>query len=270
MSRARIVPGWPAIISAGSEDRGTILAISDVHIGFEDQFARAAGGINISGADAAKSVIRDVVSLLRNTTPDTLVLLGDTKSGTGRITPHEWEQVPAFLDAACAACDDVILVPGNHDGAIQRLVPDGVTMTGPAGMLAGGVLYTHGHAMPPDSFSHADEIIMGHMHPVFSRRDSVMDGQRVWVSAMVRKSAIFPSRGGEIAVTIMPSFNRHLRPARGAGRRTRRERDGGSSDTNNRPGSPIIERMMPVQRAVITTLDGTIIGDESMIDSVLG
>ena len=62
MSRARIVPGWPATISDDAAGRGDILAISDVHIGFEKHLAQA-GDINISGADAAEFIIRDITSL---------------------------------------------------------------------------------------------------------------------------------------------------------------------------------------------------------------
>lgn len=231
-------------------------------MGFEEHLAQA-GDINISGADAAEFIIRDTTSLLKTTKPGVLVLLGDIKPGTGRITPHEWEQVPTFLEAARSACDGIVVVPGNHGGAMQRLVPSGVTMTWPAGMIAGGVLYTHGHAMPPDSFAHADEIVMGRPHPVFFSPDSVADGQRVWVSAITQKRSIFPSRDGEITVTAMPSLNRHVGS-------THRKRIGAASQGRGRRSNPpIIERMMPVRRAAITTLDGTIICDESMIDSVM-
>lgn len=64
----------------------------------------------------------------------------------------------------------MILIPGNHDANIQRLVPDNITMVSSTGMVEENILLTHGHTMPSKNFSHVDKIIMGHIHPVFFSR----------------------------------------------------------------------------------------------------
>ena len=58
---------------------------------------------------------------------------------------------------------DVILVPGNHDANIQKLVPDNISMISSTGMVEENILLTHGHTMPSENFSHVDKIIMGHV-----------------------------------------------------------------------------------------------------------
>ena len=63
---------------------------------------------------------------------------------------------------------DVILVPGNHDGNISRLVPDSVSISSQSGVIIDGVLLTHGHAMPSEKFSSVGNIVMGHVHPTYS------------------------------------------------------------------------------------------------------
>ena len=95
-----------------------------------------------------------------------------------------------FLKEIRKKCD-VTLIPGNHDANIQKLVPDNISMISSIGMVEENILFTHGHTMPSENFSHVDKIIMGHVHPVFFQEDSVVNGQRVWVSIKDRKRKYF-------------------------------------------------------------------------------
>ena len=123
------------------------------------------------------------------------------------------------------------------------------------GMVEENILLTHGHTMPSENFSHVDKIIMGHVHPVFFQEDSVLNGQRVWVSIKTEKQNIFPNKSGDIEITIIPSFNRYFYATH--------------KKKYKKSISPIIEKIKQVSSARIITLDGTIIGDESIIDQVL-
>ena len=249
MLRTRIVPSKPALLLEGARKS---LVITDIHIGFEG--AMAANEIRIGKKSTIGETISEVTGIIDSERPDSVILLGDVKSSVRGIAGAEWDEVPEFLSEIGRRCD-VTLVPGNHDAGIQRLVPDGVSMTGASGMVEENVLLTHGHAMPSERFSHVDRIVMGHLHPVFLDEDSVMNGQRVWVSLQADRGAIFPDRRGSIEITVVPSFNRYFY----ATHRRRHEKS----------ISPIIDRVREVSSARIVTLDGTIIGDESMIDRVI-
>ena len=96
---------------------------------------------------------------------------------------------------------------------------------------------------------------MGHLHPVFFQEESIVNGQRVWVSMRTNKDSIFPSSSGEIEVTIVPSFNKYFYA-------TNKRR-------YKKSISPIVEKIKQVSSARIVTLDGTIIGDENILDQVL-
>ena len=250
MPQTRIIQGKPALVLEGEKKS---LIISDMHIGFES--AMAANNIFLGKNSTIGQTIQDVSDMIDAEGPDTLVLLGDVKSTVHGISRSEWDEVPRFLDAVRAKCD-VVLVPGNHDANIQRLVPDGVTMISQVGMVQENILLTHGHTMPPEEFSHVDGIIMGHLHPVFFQEGSVVNGQRVWVSVQARKEQIFPDRSGIVEIIVMPSFNRYFYAThRGARKKST---------------SPIISRLDGSSaRARIVTLDGTIIGNESAIGQVL-
>lgn len=250
MPQTRIVPGRPALILEGEKKS---LVVSDIHIGFES--AMAANNIFLGKNSTIGQTIQEISDMIDQEGPDSLVLLGDVKSTVHGISRSEWDEVPRFLEAVRAKCD-VVLVPGNHDANIQRLVPAGVTMISQAGMVQDNVLLTHGHTMPPAEFSHVDGIIMGHLHPVYFEEGSVVNGQRVWVSMQVPKESVFPDRSGKMEVIVMPSFNRYFYAThRGARRKST---------------SPITSRLDgAAARARIVTLDGTIIGGESAINQVL-
>ncbi|RNJ77172.1 MAG: metallophosphoesterase [Nitrosopumilus sp. H13] len=247
MQRIRIIPSSPALLAEG---RRRILAVADLHLGFEAGLA--ANGIFVGKNSAARQTAEEIECLIDSQEPDSVVLLGDVKSSVRGISKSEWDEVPAFFERICRKCD-VVLVPGNHDSNIERLVPDAVTMTGPSGMIEEDTLFTHGHAMPSDNFGHVGRIVMGHAHPTYIEEGSVLNGQRVWASMQAQKGDIFPSRTGSIEVIVMPSFNRYFFA---------------THKKHSKSTSPIIRRIGEC-RARITTLDGSIIGDESALDRVV-
>lgn len=260
-STARIVAPHPALSLEGERRH---LVIADLHLGFESGLA--ANDVHVDPSETVDDAIAEVAEMVRAASPDSLVLLGDIRSGIRSISGGEWDGIPRFLEEAHRMVDSVMLVPGNHDSNIGRLVPRDTVITGPSGAILEGTLLTHGHAMPSDNMAGVDRIVMGHLHPVFFSDGSLLNGKRVWVSLRTDRSAVFPSRPGMLEVTVVPSFNRYLYAAhRGGGRGGRR-----------RSISPIMERIAGAWRggnlevsARIATLDGAVIGDEAALDCVV-
>ena len=248
MVKTRIIPSHPALIL---EEEQRYLIITDLHIGFEESLI--SNDIFVEPKDLIREMRNNIQNLVQVHKADTLVLLGDIKSGIDSISKIEWSAVPLFFEMG----KDIktIVVPGNHDGNLQKLLPDYVTLTSSAGLVIGDVLLTHGHVMPSENLSYVSKIIMGHVHPVYFQEGSVVDGQRVWVSIKTEKSQLFPSVKGDLEVTVMPSFNKYLYATH--------------KRYYKRSISPILESIKDYQTAKIVTLDGSIIGDETMISNVL-
>jgi metallophosphoesterase superfamily enzyme len=249
MLQTRIVPSKPALILEGEKK---YLVVTDIHIGFESSMA--SNEIFIGKNSTINESIQELSETIDLENPDSVVLLGDIKSSIKNITRNEWDEVPLFFKKIREKCD-VILIPGNHDSNIQRLVPDNIEMISSTGMVEENILLTHGHTMPSENFSHIDKIIMGHIHPVFFQEDSIMNGQRVWISIKTEKENIFPNKSGEIEITIVPSFNKYFYA-------THRKQ-------YKKSISPIISKIKEISKAKIITLDGTIIGNESNIKQVI-
>ena len=123
------------------------------------------------------------------------------------------------------------------------------------GLVIDNVLLTHGHTMPTENFSHINKIIMGHLHPVFFDEDSLVNGQRVWLSLKAKKELIFPSTSGEIEITVIPSFNPYIYATR--------------KQFYKKSISPIIQKVKTDANVKIVTLDGVIVGDESMLNELI-
>ncbi|KAG2474276.1 MAG: UDP-23-diacylglucosamine hydrolase protein [Nitrosopumilales archaeon] len=249
MVQTRLVSSKPALILEG-ESRNLIVA--DLHIGFEADLA--AKNIFVGKNTTINDMISEICKIIDETKPDSLILLGDVKSSIKSISKNEWDEIPLFFDKVGKKVE-IVLIPGNHDSNIQSLVPDGVTLVSSTGLVIENTLLTHGHTLPSNNFSHVDKIIMGHVHPVFFKEDSVLNGQRVWVSIKTEKQKIFSSGSGEIEITIVPSFNKYFYATH--------------KKKYKKSISPIIERVKKKSSAKIVTLDGAVIGNESMISNVL-
>ena len=249
MLHTRIVPSKPALVLEGTKKS---LVITDLHIGFENSMT--SNEIFMGKNSTINETIQELSEIIDAETPDSVILLGDIKSSIKSISRNEWDEVPEFFEKIREKCD-VTLVPGNHDGNIQRLVPDNISMISSTGMVEENILLTHGHTMPSENFSHVNKIIMGHVHPVFFQEDSVINGQRVWISIKTEKEKIFPNKTGELEIIIIPSFNKYFYA-------THRKK-------NKKSISPIIDKIQTISSAKIVTLDGAIIGNESIIDSVI-
>jgi metallophosphoesterase superfamily enzyme len=249
MLKQHIVQDKPALVIEGQKK---YLIVSDLHIGFESSLA--SNEIFLGKNTTINETIQEISEIIASEKPDSLILLGDVKSSIKTISKTEWNDVPLFFEKMVKECQ-IVLVPGNHDANIQRLVPDNVTLISSTGMVEENILFTHGHTMPTENFSQVNKIVLGHVHPVFFQEESVVNGQRVWISIKTNKENIFPSSSGELEITIIPSFNKYFYAT--------------SKRQYKKSISPIIEKVKQVSSARIVTLDGTIIGDETILDQVL-
>lgn len=248
MALTRIVQSHPALILEAEKRH---LVITDLHIGFEK--ALVANDVHVEPKFIVQDVIDEIEILIKQEKPDSLILLGDIKSGIDSISKIEWEAVPLFFEISKKI--DTVVIPGNHDANIQKLLPEKVKVTSMSGLVIDDILLTHGHTMPSENLSAIKKIIMGHVHPVFFQEGSVVDGQRVWVSLKANKNNLFPSSKGDLDIIIIPTFNKYFYASH--------------KKHYKKSISPILEKIKNFQSAKIVTLDGSIIGNEFMLDNVI-
>ena len=248
MVQTKIIPGYPALMIEGTKKS---LVITDLHLGFESNLSL--NNVFLGKNKTVIEITKEIEKIIKKTKPDSLILLGDVKSGIKSITKTEWNTVPTFFERINNLID-TILVPGNHDANIEKLIPNGITLASSKGMIIDDILLTHGHTMPTENFSEVNAIVMGHIHPVFFQEGSLINGERVWVTIKCDKHKIFSSRSGEIEITILPSFNKYFYATQ--------------KKFYKKSISPIIKKMNVIE-AKIVTLDGTIIGNDTLLADVI-
>ena len=236
---------------------GPTLVISDLHIGFEEKFRSS--GVNIE--PNINKMAAELEAIIDETHADALIIAGDVKSGIDRIMQSEWENVPKFLNRIAKKCH-VTIVPGNHDGGLQNLLPDSVQLADINGIVIEDTLIIHGHTRPLSKFKECTRLLMGHVHPIFQKRGNPLSGSPVWAFVRVSKKALFQEIiGGEEAmvdVIVMPSFNSDLTVSGYFGEEINAERR----------QSPIVRELKSATEAIITTLNAEVIGDAALLPSV--
>lgn len=251
--KVRPLHPYAALLLESSE--GTrYIAVTDLHIGLETELGSK--GVTIK-QDLLEGMVQHLLTLMEASKAHGLVLLGDIKHKIGTISKQEWDDVPAALKRLSAK-SQVYLVPGNHDGNIRHLVPDSVNVISSTGMILEDTLLIHGHSMPSNVRSHVRRIVMGHLHPVFLKRGSLVSGERVWIYLKVKKEVLFTEQG-TLEVVIVPSLNPYLYTM--------------AARSYHKSISPIITRIMAhsdaVQKCVVATLDGSVIGDADTLPNIL-
>jgi putative SbcD/Mre11-related phosphoesterase len=256
MSNITSLHPYPALLIDGiwNTKRHKYIAISDLHIGFESDLSSK--GITMNLSLPVDEMIKDIINLVKIQKADGVVILGDLKNTIGSISKQEWEWVPRFFKLTSEYAD-VYMVPGNHDGNIRFLAPKNINMISTSGLVLDDTLFVHGHTMPSSVGSTMRRIIMGHIHPVFIKNSSTLSGQRVWIYLRVKRQAIWPATTGILDIIVVPSFNKHLFTMAEHGYR--------------KSICPLISRVLKydaAERAMVVTLDGSIIGDMDTIQSI--
>ena len=159
----QFLPRGPALIV---ENTMRVLVIADLHIGIESDLD--VHGIHIPSQGPGR--LSRVMSCLDEGRPDLVILLGDVKHSVPVTTRQEYRELPVLLDEIRGRAP-LKVVPGNHDGGIERFLRDGELLP-MRGALVDGVGYLHGHTYPDPALL-GRLLVIGHHHPMVSLRDQV-------------------------------------------------------------------------------------------------
>ncbi len=157
------LPEGPAILLQNTE---RILVFADIHMGIETDLAFF--GIHIKSRGLER--IEKIISGIKKTRPDRVLLLGDIKHQITGTSRQEYHEIPVLFEQIRMYCR-LGVTPGNHDSGIaQFLQPDELYPS--FGIILDGTGFMHGHTRPcPDLAGHL--IISGHHHPRFALHDEV-------------------------------------------------------------------------------------------------
>lgn len=226
------------------------LVIAELHLGLEHELYKK--GITIP---AQREKFQDILDkLLKLTHARTLIILGDTKHKVPGMSIREERELPKFLNYLKEKVK-VILVKGNHDAEIERIVPEGIKICGSRGFKLGKYGFFHGHAWPSKKLMECDYLFMAHLHPAMEFMDKFgfRNVEQVWIRGRLDAERVREKykikKTGKINLIVMPTFNSLL----------------GNIAVNKLIGKEysgpmIIGKIMDMKKSKVYLLDGTLLG----------
>lgn len=159
------------------DDRGMIirsdsistLIISDLHLGYEEEISEEKG---VHFPFQHENILERVKILVTKYDIVDLYIIGDVKHTIMTDIPYNWDILPQFM----TQLSDIVkttIIPGNHDGDLEALLPRSVAVSDVRGIIIGegeervGLL--HGHTWPDPVLLDTSRIVIGHSHPAVSR-----------------------------------------------------------------------------------------------------
>jgi putative SbcD/Mre11-related phosphoesterase len=204
------VYGAPALIVKIGHER--TLVVADLHLGLEGELA----GKGVSLPSQTPKIKERLITLIKRRKPDRLIFLGDVKHNVPIASWQEWRELPGFFEEL-AGFVRVEIVPGNHDGGLEGMVPRGVEIHGARGIVLGKrrrVGLMHGHTWPSPEVLDTKLLVTAHNHPAVEFRDELggRTVESIWIRAKLDASK-FPKKlqkqiDGELPeLLVMPAFS---------------------------------------------------------------
>jgi putative SbcD/Mre11-related phosphoesterase len=171
---------YPVLLLASGTERSLIFG--DLHMGWEASLAEQ--GLHIPSQ--ASKLLERLKTIIKETDPTRLIVLGDIKHTVTKVGLMEWRDIPAFFEALFEIVRRIDVIPGNHDGNLEALVPRGVNIHPVSGLTVDhevGII--HGHAWPKPEILGCNTIVMGHLHPMITLTDTLgfSTTYQVWLRA---------------------------------------------------------------------------------------
>jgi len=178
------------------------LVIADLHLGFEENLRKK--GIYIP--DQSENMMVEVVDIAKRCDVRKLIVLGDLKERIGSHKRTE-ERINRAFSLWLQFFDRILVIKGNHDGLMERMVPREVEVIGSQGTVIEGIGLFHGHSWPSEEVLSSKYLIMAHLHPaVVIGEADLREYIRVFVFSRVK---LKDGREKKRAI-IMPAFNKFL------------------------------------------------------------
>ncbi|MBI2971038.1 MAG: metallophosphoesterase [Candidatus Aenigmarchaeota archaeon] len=168
---------------------GPHLVIADLHLGITRELYER--GVRLPSQ--VQHLAKKLNMLGRETGTTTLVVAGDFKHKVPGISMQEMREIPEFL--SLLEFDRIVVVKGNHDGAIEKLISDKKVVVRQS-FAAGRYLFTHGHR---NVQTKKKRVAIGHNHPHVKFVDAIGASyfQPCWVIGKAKRHT----------VVMIPAFN---------------------------------------------------------------
>lgn len=276
------VKNFPALLIQKQKER--ILVVADLHIGWEVKLVEQ--GIHIPSQ--TPKTLEKMIQIIENCKPTGIIFLGDVKHAIAKVEMEEWRDIPDFFETISKRVSNIQIIPGNHDGNLEPLLPEAAKILSPTGIVCGNAGLFHGHTWPAPELLECRDLVTGHVHPTVAFRDTIgfRITRQVWVKAKcdsqhLAKSLLkslnikpaedpldslqkhFKIKFKATNLFIMPSFNDFL------GGRPINEKNLGKDQKSSAFIGPILRsKSVNIDDSEVYMLDGTFLGTVNQLKAM--
>lgn len=273
---------FPALLIRRGSKR--VLVVADLHIGWEATLTQR--GVHVPSQTS--KILDKVLQLVKEAKPTEIIFLGDVKHTISGVEIEEWRDIPDFFEAIEKVVPKIQIIPGNHDGSLEPLLPETVRILSPKGMTIGDVGLFHGHAWPAPELLGCRSLVTAHVHPMVVFRDLMgfRITRQVWVRAecnglelakpLLKRLGVridqdrarllqdhFDVKPRFSQLLIMPSFNDFL-----GGQPVNKKSLGKDRKSKSFIGPVLRSGSVNIEDAEIYLLDGTFLGTIGQLRSL--
>ena len=162
-----------------TDDFGKCILFADTHVGYEFELMDKGVKIPIQ----VNKLLNKILDIYYQENAESIAILGDVKHEIP-YAQESYKIVKQFIEELSKNVNNVILISGNHDGGLEKIVEKcnvkNVYVIESRGLLVklkGEEKYAillHGNAKPRiEDFLKANIIVMGHTHPAITLRDEI-------------------------------------------------------------------------------------------------
>jgi putative SbcD/Mre11-related phosphoesterase len=197
------IPHEPALYIKKHE----MLVVADLHIGIEQELQEK----GLHTPSQLPALLAHLISLIEKSKAKEIILLGDIKHTIPASTSQERKDIRHFF-TTIQQYGVIHVIPGNHDGFIQRSVTSEVHIHSTGGMTRDTIGFTHGHRWPPLEVMQCNQIVLGHTHPTIMLTDRLgyRSYEPCWLRGKLTLDAVqsrYPEVTTNPSFIMMPAFN---------------------------------------------------------------
>jgi len=170
---------YPALLATENDEKTVVVA--DLHIGWEVSLAQE--GVHVPSQTV--KLQRKLSEIIEKVKPERILFLGDVKHTIAKAEVEEWRDIPQLFENIAKHVNEMLVIPGNHDGNLEPLLPENVKILPLTGTRIGDAGFFHGHTWPSPELLACKNLVIGHLHPVVVFRDPLgfRITSQVWVEA---------------------------------------------------------------------------------------
>lgn len=191
----QIIDALPALF----EEKTKTIVLSDLHLGLEGSMTSKGSYIPEFQLDEIK---RDIKKAKQATNAEKIIVNGDLKTEFKGSAYSEKKEIKELLDLLEDLFQEVIIIKGNHDTFIEKMIEKRKTQLYQKYYLENETLYTHGHIgiEELEIDGEYNTIIIGHEHPAISLKDDIGVKEKL-------DCFLYGKTDNEKKVIVLPAFS---------------------------------------------------------------